>query len=105
MCDQTGIYSYDIKTQRYGGRIAEGISYLDIDNGLVVYLKPQGRVCHVYGIFTEPGSEELRISTDIADQGPSVSGNRVVWVKSNVVYCAELDFGKAAVGKPLSSTP
>ncbi len=100
-----GIYSYDIATEQYRGRIAEGTSYLDIDDGLLVYLKPQGKVCYVYGMLTTPGAQEFKISKDISDQGPSVSGNRVIWVKSNVVYCAELDRGdKKPIAKPLSSS-
>jgi len=100
-----GIYSYDIATEQYGGRIAEGTSYLDIDDGLLVYLKPQGTVCYVYGMLTTPGAQEFKISKEIANQGPSVSGNRVVWARDNTVYCAELDRGDKPIAKPLSPTP
>lgn len=92
---------YEIATQRRA--VTCPGSFLDMDNSLVVYRKAtQGK--SVWGLFPFRNTKEFRISTDGADDGPSVSGNRVVWCKDNVVYCADLDFGdNKPIAKPLSA--
>lgn len=100
----SGVYFYDIATQQTG-RFAQG-NFPDVDNGLTVYMKPLKGENPIYGLFPFRGVKEFRISKGSADQGPSISGNRVIWCKDNVIYCAELDFGdKKPIAKPLSPTP
>jgi hypothetical protein len=97
------VYAYDLATNRQA-KIADG-HFAHVDNGLVVYEKPVKGVGYpVYAVFPFHGAPEFRISKGSADQGPSVSGNRIIWCKDNEIYCADLEFGKP-VAKPLSSKP
>lgn len=97
------VYAYDIPT-RQTTKMTQGY-FPDIDNGLVVYMKAVKGGPAVYGKCL-PSGQEFRISKGFADQGPSISGNRVIWCKDNVIYCAELDFGnKKPIAKPLSPSP
>jgi hypothetical protein len=99
----SSIQAYDIATGQR--RLFASGHFPDIDDGVVVYMKDVKGGPAIYGKCVRSG-QEFRISKGFADQGPCVSGNRVTWVKDNVIYCAELDRGdKKPIAKPLSSKP
>ncbi len=83
-----GVGAYDLATGTRKVISKQGF-YADVDNGIVVYLKGVKGGSAVFGYDLATG-EEFRISSGLSNQGPSISGNRVVWLWQNKIVCAEL---------------
>lgn len=90
-----GLMAYDINTGKWTKITGCGY-FSDIDNGYVAF--QQGNAVYVYEIAT--GTQLKVSSTPTVNNGPSISGNHVIWGTQDDVYCAELSIPAA---KPLPS--
>lgn len=83
-----GVGAYDLATGKRT-KVSKTGFYAGVDNGIVVYLKSEGKDSAVYG-YDLAKSEEFRISSGKADCGPAISNGRVIWCLGKKIICVQL---------------